>query len=181
MHLAPPPPQPAEPAPTGEGTLDSWIEGVIHEHYRSLYLYALMLTGHEADAADLTQHTVVIFARKWSEIRDLSKLKGWLYAILYREFLNLRRRSGRTTSLDEFPEHEPDPAPPPQAQTLDARTAVAALHRLDEPFRAVLSLYYLEDLSYREIAETLALPIGTVMSRLSRAKDALRQLLCPVT
>jgi DNA-directed RNA polymerase specialized sigma24 family protein len=107
-------------------------------------------------------------------VRDLTKIKGWLYSILYREFLNLRRRTARTTPLEETPEREPAPQPAPQARTLDGRRAVAALHSLDEPYRAVLSLYYLEDLSQREIAEALELPIGTAMSRLSRAKDALR-------
>jgi RNA polymerase sigma-70 factor, ECF subfamily len=180
MHSAPPPSSSA-PSPTGEGTLDEWLEQTIREHYRPLYLYALTLCGQEADAADLTQQTAVIFAKKWSEVRDLTKLKGWLYSILYREFLNLRRRGGRTTSLDEHPSLEPEPHPPSQARTLDGRSAVAALHALDEPYRAVLSLYYLEDLSYREIAETLELPIGTVMSRLSRAKDLLRRVLLPAT
>ena len=178
MHLVPPSPA---PSPTGEGTLDEWIERVIREHYRPLYLYALTLCGQEADAADLTQQTAVIFARKWADVRDVTKVKSWLYSILYREFLNLRRRSARLTSLDEHPEHEPEPHPPQQAETLDGRTAVAALHTLEEPHRAVLSLYYLEDLSYREIAEALELPIGTVMSRLSRAKDALRRILLPAT
>ncbi len=181
MHLIPDPPSADAPAPIGEGTLDEWLEAVIREHYRPLYLYALTLCGQEADAADLTQQTAVIFAKKWNEVRDLTKIKGWLYSILYREFLNLRRRTSRLTSLDEHPEHEPEPQPPPQAQTLDGRAAVAALHSLEEPYRAVLSLYYLEDLSYREIAATLEMPIGTVMSRLSRAKDALRQILCPAT
>ena len=178
MHLVPDPP-PAPPVPTDGGALDAWLEDTIRAHYRPLYLYALTLCGQEADAADLTQQTAVIFAKKWNEVRDLAKIKGWLYSVLYREFLNLRQRTARLTSLDEYPEHEPEPLPPPQAQTLDGRTAVTALHSLDEPFRAVLSLYYLEDLSYREIAETLELPIGTVMSRLSRAKDALRLILCP--
>jgi len=176
-----PEPAPDAPAPAAGAALDAWLEGVIREHYRPLYLYALTLCGQEADAADLTQQTAVIFARKWSEVRDLTKIKSWLFSILYREFLNLRRRTARITSLDEHPEHEPEPHPPQQAQTLDGRAAVAALHTLEEPFRAVLSLYYLEDLSYREIADTLELPIGTVMSRLSRAKDALRLILCPAT
>jgi RNA polymerase sigma-70 factor (ECF subfamily) len=146
MHDRPPPSSSA-PSPTGEGTLDEWLERTIREHYRPLYLYALTLCGQEADAADLTQQTAVIFARKWSEVRDLTKLKGWLYSILYREFLNLRRRRQPTTSLDGNPALEPEPHAPVQALTVDGRSAVAALHGLDEPYRAVLALYYLDDLS----------------------------------
>jgi RNA polymerase sigma-70 factor (ECF subfamily) len=181
MHVVPSPTAASAPAPVGTGTLDEWLEQTMREHYRPLYLYALTLCGQEADAADLTQQTAVIFARKWTEVRDLTKIKSWLYSIVYREFLNLRQRSARLTSLDAEPHHEPEPQPPGQARALDGRAAVAALHALDEPYRAVLSLYYLEDLSYREIAAALEIPIGTVMSRLSRAKDLLRATLLPAT
>ena len=173
-----PPPSPAV-LPAGFRSVDAWLESVVREHYRPLYRYALMLCGQEADAADLTQQTVVILATKWGDLRDFAKVKGWLYSTLYREFLNLRRRTVRLTPLDEALPPDAAPEPAPQEQTLDGRTAVAALHGLEEAHRAVLSLYYLEDLSYREIAETLELPMGTVMSRLSRAKDALRRVLAP--
>ena len=64
---------------------------------------------------------------------------------------------------------------------MDGRTAVETLSRMEEPHRSVLSLFYVEELSYREISEILGVPTGTVMSRLSRAKDVLRTLLCPAT
>lgn len=64
---------------------------------------------------------------------------------------------------------------------MDGKTAVELLKRMDEPHCSVLSLFYIEDMSYREIAEVLGVPAGTVMSRLSRAKDALRLLLTPTT
>jgi RNA polymerase sigma-70 factor (ECF subfamily) len=69
----------------------------------------------------------------------------------------------------------------PQELRVDGRTAVELLKRMGEPHGSVLSLFYIEDMSYREIAEVLEIPAGTVMSRLSRAKDALRLLLTPAT
>lgn len=165
--------------PAGHSSVDEWLESVVREHYQPLYRYALMLSGQEADAADLTQQTVVILARRWSDLRDISKVKPWLFSTLYREFLNLRRLTVRLAPLDEELPSAITPLSEGQEQVLDGRTAIAALHSLEETHRAVLSLYYLEEFSYREIAETLNVPIGTVMSRLSRAKDALRRVLAP--
>lgn len=147
--------------------------------YRPLYHYALSLTRHESDAADLTQQTAIKFAVKWQEIREDAAIKSWLYTTLYREFLLLRRREKDTVEFDEsmLPAQPTEVAA--QEQSTDGRTAVELLHQMDEPHRSVLSLFYVEDLSYREIADILGVPAGTVMSRLSRAKDALRQLLSP--
>ncbi|MFN0125308.1 MAG: RNA polymerase sigma factor [Verrucomicrobiales bacterium] len=158
-----------------------WVEATIVEHYPQLYRFALSLSGKEADAADLTQQTAVILATKGREIRDTSQVKAWLYTTLHREFLHQRRRGQR---LDL---HEPGAAildgaaaqPARQEGDFDARAAVAALRKIGEPHQTVLALYYLEDLSYREIAGVLDVPVGTVMSRLSRAKDVLREYLNP--
>ncbi len=174
--VAPPPPWPLPPE-----EFAAWVESTILQHYRQLYVFALSLAGNEADAADLTQQTAVILATKGHDIREPQAVKSWLYTSLHREFLLLRRRGFRMVP------HEPeaacftdaDPLPATQERALDARTAVAALQHVGEPHCSVLSLYYLEDLSYREIADVLEVPVGTVMSRLSRAKDALRQLLNP--
>lgn len=177
-HEVPPALPPRPPAPDGPA-VQAWLETVILHYYRQLYRYALTLTGQESDAADLTQQTAVKFATRHESIREDAAIKAWLYTTLYREFLLLRRRERHTV---EFEETHLDPAEettPAQERRVDSRTALEALSKMDEPHRSVLSLFYVDDLSYREISEILGIPAGTVMSRLSRAKDALRLLLSP--
>jgi len=173
------PPLHPRPSLVDGAEVQAWLEQVMLACYRPLYRYALSLTGHEQDAADLTQQTAVKFALHWQDIREEAATRSWLYTTLYREFLLLRRRTRETVEFDEalLPEVPPDAAP--QERRLDCRTALEVLGKMDEPHRSVLSLFYVEDLSYREIAGILGVPAGTVMSRLSRAKDALRQLLAP--
>lgn len=152
---------------------------LVDAHYASLYRFALSLARREADACDLVQQTFYIWATKGEALREASKAKSWLFTTLYREFLRGRRRDARATSLEDLPPGEQDIAAEDvdRVAQLDAMTVVAALQSVDEVFRAPLTLYYLEDLSYLEIAETLAVPIGTVMSRLSRGKAQLRAAL----
>lgn len=164
-----------------EHHVDAWLEAVVRENYRALYAYAMSLTRNAADAADLTQQTTVILATRWQSIKDRSKTKSWLFTTLYREFLRLKKRSARIVSLDDENVHEDPSTPATQESSHDGRSAVEAIYSLPEPHRSVLALYYLDELSYREIAEALELPTGTVMSRLSRAKDAIRRILCPTS
>ena len=172
------PPRP--PAKDG-AAVQVWLEKIILTYYRQLYRYALTLTGHESDAADLTQQTAVKFARKWEGIREDEAIKSWLYTTLYRDFLLLRRKTRPTVEFEEHLLGAGDQGASPQELRVDSRTAVETISKMDEPHRSVLSLFYIEDLSYREIASILGIPPGTVMSRLSRAKDALRHILCPAT
>jgi RNA polymerase sigma-70 factor (ECF subfamily) len=161
---------------SGTETLN--FKQLVDAHYTSLYRFAYSLAGNEHEAGDLTQHTYFIYANKGSTIRDPSKIKSWLFTTLYREFLRLRRHDKRVQSQD----HETldtllPPVPSDIVTTLDGASAVAALSHLDETYRAPLALFYLQDLSYKEIAETLDIPLGTVMSRLARGKAALKKIL----
>lgn len=152
---------------------------LVDANYTSLYRFALSLAKNQADACDLTQQTFFIWATKGQALRDVSKAKSWLFTTLYREFLRGRRRDGRATALEDLPPGESDP-PAPEVDlvaALDAETVVAALQEVDEVFRAPLTLFYLEELPYQEIATALDIPIGTVMSRLSRGKAQLRGVL----
>src|SRR5690606_1850500 len=149
---------------------------LVDAHYASLFRFALSLARREADACDLVQQTFYVWATKGHGLRDLSKAKTWLFTTLYREFLRGHRRGQRWQSIEELPpEHHdvPDEAVD-HVRRLDANQVVAALQDVDEVFRAPLTLFYLEDLSYVEIAATLDVPLGTVMSRLSRGKAQLR-------
>ena len=152
---------------------------LVDAHYASLYRFALSLAKNAADAGDLVQQTFFIWATKGHGLRESAKAKSWLFTTLYREFLRGRRRDARATSLEDLPPGESDVAAEDvdRVTRLDAAAVVAALQTVDEVFRAPLTLFYLEDLSYQEIAATLDVPIGTVMSRLSRGKAQLRAAL----
>ncbi|MBI5771051.1 MAG: RNA polymerase sigma factor [Verrucomicrobia bacterium] len=152
---------------------------LVDAHYASLYRFALSLARREADACDLVQQTFYIWATKGAALREAAKAKSWLFTTLYREFLRGRRRDARATSIEDLPPGEQDIAAEDvdRVARLDAVTVLAALQSVDEVFRAPLTLFYLQDLSYIEIAEALDVPIGTVMSRLSRGKAQLRAAL----
>jgi len=154
------------------------FEQLVDRFYEPLYRFALSLTKREHEACDLTQHTFYMWATKGHQLRDKSKVKTWLFTTLHRAFLGSRRRETR------FPHHEFDQVShelPSQSATvvndLDGDIVVEALMGVDELYRAPLTLFYLEEHSYKEIAGLLELPIGTVMSRLSRGKQQLRDLL----
>lgn len=152
---------------------------LVDAHYVPLYRFALSLARNSADAGDLVQQTFFIWATKGHGLREAAKAKSWLFTTLYREFLRGRRRDAKSTSLEDLGPGESDVAAEEvdRVARLDGATVMAALQEVDEVFRAPLTLFYLQDLSYLEIAETLEVPIGTVMSRLSRGKAQLRAVL----
>jgi len=136
------------------------------------------LARGRSDAADLTQETYRILYTKGADIRDPSKVKSWLFMTLYRLFLRGRRRDIRFPH-DSLEAAEWDlPATGPQSECqLDGLLAVAALQKMDEVFRVPLTMFYSEDLSYKEMAAVLGVPVGTIMSRLFRGKEILRRQL----
>lgn len=155
---------------------DEVFPRLVDTHYAALYRFALSLTKSATDACDLTQQTFYIWATKGEGLRDVSKAKAWLFTTLYREFLRGRRRDARMTAIEDLPPAEQDPADltPDAIGRMDAHLVMAALQEVEPLFREPLTLFYLQDLSYLEIAEILGVPIGTVMSRLSRGKAHLR-------
>ncbi|MFN0066316.1 MAG: RNA polymerase sigma factor [Limisphaerales bacterium] len=154
------------------------FERVVDEHYPRLYRFARSLSGGEDEAGDLTQETFLRYAEKGSQIRDPSRVKSWLFTTLHREFTSRRRRAARFPHDDlESAEAQLPAVAAEVVDALDARTVRAALDAVDEVFRAPLALFYLDDYSYAEIAAILGIPIGTVMSRLSRGKAQLKQRL----
>ena len=152
---------------------------LVDAHYAPLYRFALSLARNSSDAGDLVQQTFFIWATKGHGLRELSKAKSWLFTTLYREFLRGRRRDARSTSIEDLPPAEKELAAEDvdRVAKIDASLVMTALQTVDETFRAPLTLFYLEDMSYQEIAEALDVPIGTVMSRLSRGKSQLRMAL----
>lgn len=154
------------------------FEDIVGRYYESLYRFAYSLSQREADACDLTQETFRQLGAKAHQLRDASKVKSWLFTTLYRSFVDERRQQIRRPHVEVGAvEHELPPVESNPSTRIDAALAREALLRLDEVFRLPLTLFHLEDHSYSEIAETLGIPIGTVMSRLSRGRALLRELL----
>jgi len=154
------------------------FEQLVALHYEALYRFALSLTRSESDACDLTQQTFYVWATKGHQLRDRNRVKSWLFTTLHREFLDSRRRSTRFPHF-ELQDAEPDlpTISPDMVSALDAARAVELLGHVNEPYRAAIALFYLEDCSYREIADVLGVPIGTVQSRISRGMAQLQQLI----
>lgn len=152
------------------------FEMVVSEFYEALYRFAFSLAGTEADACDLTQQTFHVWATKGHQLRDRNKAKTWLFTILHRQFLSVRKRALRFPHFELSETDEELPAVPPEIfNKLDTAHVLELLGQSQEPYRSALSLFYLEDYSYVEIAAILAIPLGTVRSRISRGLAELRQ------
>ncbi|WP_047337310.1 RNA polymerase sigma factor [Pseudomonas protegens] len=137
--------------------------------------FALSLTRQPSSADDLVQACLERALAGWTEKRPEGDLRAWLFAILYRQFLDAHRRSRRyARMLEFFTSH--DDSQPSVERTVMAQSTLEAFDRLNAEQRALLLWVSVEGLSYKEIAEILQVPTGTVMSRLSRARQALRQL-----
>ncbi|HEV8001129.1 MAG TPA: RNA polymerase sigma factor [Planctomycetaceae bacterium] len=144
-------------------------------HYALLYRYAYRLCGSAEEAEDLTQQAFLTAHRRLHQLRDANSAKSWLCAILRNTFLTrVSQRAVRVVPLHGLwdPVQEQSPT-----ATFDSSELQQVLSELPEEFRSPLILYYFEEFSYRQIAEQLDVPIGTVMSRLARAKSHLRRRL----
>jgi RNA polymerase sigma-70 factor, ECF subfamily len=151
-------------------------EQIVALHHENLYRFAFSLAGNPDDAAELTQETYVRLLTKGSQLRDPARVKTWLFTTLYRIFAGWKRHSNRFQHLEIVSvQHELPHITLEIADELDGEAVMETARELEEHFRAPLVLYYLQSLTYREIAQVLDIPVGTVMSRLSRGKDILRQ------
>lgn len=153
------------------------IAALIEPHVPALrrYAWALLRDGEEAD--DLVQDCLERALSRWHLRRDDGDLRAWLFAILHNLFvdgLRRRRREGLRVEIEAI--HDlAAPGQEPESR-LAVRDVLDAIEALSADQRAVLLLVCVEDLSYEAAARVLGVPIGTVMSRLSRARDRLRRL-----
>jgi RNA polymerase sigma-70 factor (ECF subfamily) len=154
---------------------DQMFNDWVRQHQRLLFGIAYWWTGSRTDAEELTQEAFLQAYRSRSSLRDVELAKGWLVGILRHCHSQMRRRtkSRQEVCIDEML-HEPESRPTLSA---DALALHQSLEKLEERHRLPVVLFYFQDLSYREIAEALELPIGTVMSRLARARQQLHELM----
>jgi RNA polymerase sigma-70 factor (ECF subfamily) len=154
------------------------FEQLVDAHYEALYRFALSLSRNADTAADLVQQTFCIWAQKGHQLKERDKAKTWLFTTLHREFLSHARKSKRYSDeelTEEMAGRVSATEDEGAERAMDGQRALELLGELDENFRAPLALFYLQQHSYKEIAEILDVPMGTVMSRISRAKDMLRR------
>jgi len=149
-------------------------------HLDTLYRVALRLTGDPAAAEDLVQETMLRALRAWGSFRPGSNARAWLVTILRNQFINgwrARRREPVGVDMDAIPEppdiNDPDPEGRFYRELIDDEV-LRAVDDLPEEFRSVLVLSDMEGLPYAEIAGALAIPVGTVKSRLFRARRILQ-------
>ncbi|MFP0195698.1 sigma-70 family RNA polymerase sigma factor [Pseudomonas sp. PHC1] len=152
-------------------TLDEQLRDLIPRLRR----FALSLTRNSSSADDLVQASLERALSGWGDKRADGDLRAWLFSILYRQFLDAHRRSRRYARMLEFFTGRDD-AEPSVERTVIAQSTLKAFDRLPTEQRALLLMVSVEGLTYKEVAEILGVPSGTVMSRLSRARQALRQL-----
>ena len=154
----------------------SEFQQLVDANYEALFRFAMSLSRDSDRARDLVQETFCRWAEKGDQLRDRSKAKTWLFTTLHREFLSQRRKASRFSdeSVDSMAERLSEEGEEPERQ-MDGQRALELLGALDENYRAPLVLFYLQQHSYKQIAEILEIPIGTVMSRISRGKDLLRR------
>lgn len=172
-------------------TAESFLD-YIRPHWTRLYLVARRYCAREHDARDLVQETLFRGWRRFSTSPDATYKRSWLFVIMRNVAFDWQRLSQRRVSLAVISHAElteiaaPDPTEPlcplpvmdegRFREFLDDRIA-AALDAVDPAFREVLILSVVGDLTYREIGEVLDCPVGTVMSRMARARRALRERL----
>ncbi|MEA1648130.1 MULTISPECIES: RNA polymerase sigma factor [Nitrospirillum] len=144
----------------------------------ALRRYALALVGNAALADDLVQDCVERALRQSAQLRELPRISGWLRRILRNLYTDEIRRGnsrGEEQDITELADHVELSAPPTDVGA--ARDFVKAVSRLTPEHREILLLSSVEELNYREIAEELDIPVGTVMSRLARARERLRSVM----
>jgi len=155
------------PAPAG-------FEGLLEHQWDALYRFARSLTRDRAEAEDLLQETVLSALQAYPRFEAGSNFKAWTFKILYNAFCSRHRR--RQHELPMAPDELPEGASlaPDAIESLSHAEVREAVQALPEDFRLAVVLVDLEGFSYREAAEALACPAGTLMSRLSRGRGRLK-------
>ena len=169
--------------PSGPGPDDAFT-GEALSYIDSLYGTAMRLTRRTADAEDLVQDTYLKAFRAWNQFQRGTNLKAWLFTILHNTFRNMKRHEGRSPvdvdsdtvegAVDLHGEHTPESLLTRATLDVDLQQA---LEELPEAFRQAVWLRDVEEFTYADMASMLDVPIGTVMSRISRGRRMLYERL----
>jgi len=153
------------------------LPALVADHHAAVYRYAWRLCGCPTEAEDLAQQAYLIAHQKLVQLREVERARGWLLAIVRSCYLKsrLKARPLRAEDLELPIDQVADRTP--EIDQIDREALAAALAELPAEFRIVVLMFYFEELPYQAIAAELNIPIGTVMSRLSRAKQHLRRRL----
>jgi RNA polymerase sigma-70 factor, ECF subfamily len=152
------------------------IDQLVAEYHQAVYRYAYRLAGTVPDAEDLTQQAFLVASNKLGQLRSEGSVRSWLFAILRNHFFKQCQKdrpiptADLRLNMDSIPQEEGE-------VEIDQEQLQQALDDLPDAYRMVLVMFYYEQLSYREMSEALGVPIGTIMSRLARAKGQLRSRL----
>ena len=170
---------------SGAGDKD-WQQAML-DHLNALYCFAMTLTNNNSsEAEELVQETYTRATRHYQRLRPDSNLKGWMFIIMRNTWLKQQRRARIAPVFVAFEENQleqcpADPEYDPHAlcvRICERNEIRAALNRLPRTHREIIILRDIEELSYKQIADILDCPLGTIMSRLARARAKLKQLLC---
>ena len=157
---------------------DAWaaFEGEVWPHADRLFRLAMWFVRNRADAEDIVQDTMMQALKSFHRFQPGTNCRAWLSTILHHIVSNRRRAAGRSIVVDDPDDRIAQTVPfvPSVPQELTDELVLGTLRRLPTTFQEVILLCDVEELSYKEAAEALAIPIGTVMSRLHRGRAQLR-------
>lgn len=152
-----------------------------YPHLEFLYNVALKYSGKPYDAEDLVQETMYTAYRKFAQLREESKCRAWLFMILRSHFLKEKRQQAKRPYLDDGDGYlknitggKGSELPEIYEKKMNREEVQQVLMLIPEKYKSPLILYYMDELTYQEISEYLDIPIGTVMSRLSRGKKYMK-------
>jgi RNA polymerase sigma-70 factor, ECF subfamily len=159
------------------------FEAVAVPHFVALYRTARLLVPETAEAEDLVQDVYLHAWKSFHRFEPGTNCRAWLFKILFHRLHHFRRRWVKAAKMEAFenPEDQDSiPAEAPVPQEIRDEDVLNALEKVPVEFREVVLLADVQEFSYKEIAETMSVPLGTVMSRLSRGRKLLRQELAGV-
>jgi RNA polymerase sigma-70 factor (ECF subfamily) len=156
------------------------FEAAAMPHLAALYRTAKFLVHNQAEAEDLVQDVYLEALKSFHRFEQGTNCKAWLFRILFHRLHHLRRRLLKSSLEDTFTDQDTLAAEPPVPQEIKDEDILAALDKVPLAFREIVVMADVEEFSYKEIAEALKLPVGTVMSRLSRGRKLLREELAGV-